>query len=82
MNKGLYNFILQEFLLHGVLGSESECGEGLHLKLQPRVRGAVLCQDDGHLRGEAGDQEVLQLQGLGLLLRVHQEAGGHSGKLC
>ena len=68
-----------EFLLHRGLGSEPECSEGLHHGLQPRVRGPVLRQDDGHLRGEARDQEVLQLQGLGLLLRVHQETRGHSG---
>ena len=68
-----------EFLLHWVLGSEPERSEGLHHGLQPRVRGPVLRQDDGHLRGEARDQEVLQLPRLGILLRVHQETRGHSG---
>ena len=41
--------------------------------------GPVLRKDDGHLRGQAGHQEVLQLAGLGILLRVHQEARRHPG---
>ena len=41
--------------------------------------GPVLRKDDGHLRGQAGHQEVLQLARLGILLRVHQEARRHPG---
>ena len=39
-----------------------------------------MCQDDRGVRGQVGDQEVLQLQGLGQLLRVYQKTRRYSGK--